>query len=68
MKNLIQNMVMGKSMGAMQNPNSRLIDPRTQTMNGAMGNIEGAWANSKKISLKNSQVSRCRIKWMKDKK
>lgn len=47
MKNLINNMVMGNSMAAMQNPNSRVIGADAQTMNGAMGNIEGAWANSK---------------------
>lgn len=46
MKNLINNMVMGKSVAAVHNPHSRIIDPKMQTMNGAMGNIEATWAQS----------------------
>lgn len=51
MKNLINNMVMGKSIAGLQNPNMRTLDPQAETMNGAMGNIEGIWNNSKNIFI-----------------
>ena len=55
MKNLVNNMVMGKAKMGLQNPNMRQMDPTSQTLTGGMQQMDAAWQQSKKNTQNSSK-------------